>query len=210
MTNPTVHDYPVKRPNFIKSASWVGDDSNLKLHVTFLNEDGSTGFLEFQTRNATAGRVGEICLPSGLLGNNDPNDLGPRARDILVAHTRMACMVAGQAVPGSQEFLDAFTQDGTNDLQTAIGTVKVSAVTVVNDVSINMSWRKGSGPIYTQSVDHQELNLYQFVPDTQLLIIPGSVKKQFSTYYHDYPNTLLSDAQKDAIAAYVLALSPWI
>lgn len=207
MPTPIVHDYPVKRPGFIQSASWVGDPTNLKLHVTYPDQDGVIRALDFGTRNLGAGRPGEICIPT----STDVNDLGPRIRDILVAHTRMACMIVGQAVPGSQEFLDAFTQEGTNDLQTAIGgATKVSAVSVINDERIMLTWRKGTGPTYSAEVDHVELNLYQFAPDTQLLVIPGSVKKQFSTYVHDYPNTLLTEEKQDEIAAYVLGLTPWI
>lgn len=207
MTNPVIHDYPVKRPNFITSCTWVGDDTNLKLRVVFPSDDqGGVQALEFATRNVGAGRVGEVCIPT----SNAIEDLGPRARDILVAHTRMACMVSGQAVPGSQEFLNAFTQEGTNDLQTAIGTVKVSAVSVIDDVKVMMSWRKGTSPAWSQEVDHHELNLYQFTPDTQMLIIPGSVKKQFPTYVHDYPNTILTEERRDEIVAYVLGLAPWV
>lgn len=207
MPTPVIHDYPVKRPGFIQSASWVGDPTNLKLRITYPDQDGVVRALEFSTRNAGAGRVGEICIAT----STDVNDLGPRIRDILVAHTRMACMVAGQAVPGSQEFLNAFTQEGTNDLQTAIGgAVKISAVSIVNDERVMLTWRKGTGPTFAAEVDHAELNLYSFAPDTQLLIIPGSVKKQFPTYVHDYPNTLLTEERQEEIATYVMGLIPWI
>jgi hypothetical protein len=49
-----------------------------------------------------------------------------------------------------------------------------------------------------------------FVPDTQLLVVPGAIEKQFPTYVHDYPNTILSEQQRADIVAYVLAIAPWI
>lgn len=211
MPIPVVHSHPIKRPNFILSAAWIGGDDNLLFRVTFPDSLGVVQAIEFQTRNVGAGRSGEICLPIAIVNNNDLNDLGPRARDIMVAHTRMACMVAGHATPGSIEFANAFLQPlGSKDLQTAIGTAKIVAITHIDDVKFNLTWRVGNGPDFTQEVDYTELGLYQFVPDTQLLVIPGAVKKTHAAAYHDYPNTVLTQAQKDAIVASVLATHHWI
>jgi len=154
----------------------------------------------------TGENPGELCLPA----SNDVNTLGPRKRDILVAHTRMACMISGLAVPGSKEFLDAFIGQDQNNLQTAIGTVKVTQVVNVDDQCVEMTFRCGSGPTLAFEVDHGELNKYVFVPATQLLVVPGAVEKQFPTYVHNHPTQVLSQQQKDDIAAYCLTLEPWI
>lgn len=207
MTAPVVHSFPVKRPNYITECTWVGGDDVLKLQIKFPDQAGITRVLSFDTRNTT--RPGEVCLPSGLLGN-DLNNLGPRARDILVAHTRMACMISGIAIPGSKEFLDAFVQNDTNNLQTAMGTVKVTDVNPTDDQSVAITFKCGTGPNYVASIGHGEINDYSFEPETQLLIVPGAIKKLFSTYVHDYPTTVLTAARKDEIVAAVLALEPWI
>jgi hypothetical protein len=119
-------------------------------------------------------------------------------------------MVSGLAVPGSIEFTNAFVQADTNNLQTALGTVKVTAVAPVDDQCIDITYRQGNGPLYVVRIDHGELNSYVFVPDTQLLIVPGAIKKQFPNHVHDYPGTVLTQSQKDEIAAFVLTMSPWI
>ena len=204
MTIPVVYDFPVKRPGIITAAQWFGGDADLELHVSFTGLGGQGGQLVFQTQGT---EVGEICLPT----STDLNNLGPRARDILVAHTRMACMVAGLAVPGSKEFLNAFIQSDSNNLQTALGTVKVSDVRMVDDQCFDIDFKVGTGPAFTVRADHGELNNYTFVPSTQLLIIPGSVKKEFPTYVHDFNNgKILTQSQKDAISTYILGLEPWI
>lgn len=210
MTSPVIHPFPVKRPGFVETASWVGDDAHLALHITYTDVGNVARSMQFECRNVSDATPGSICLPTSLLGN-DLNNLGPRARDTLVAHTRMACMIAGLAVPGSKEFSDAFTAtlDAIN-LQTALGTVKVTNVNIVDDQTVLLTFKCGTGPDYNVEVDHGELNNYVFAPETQLFVIPGSVKKQFGTYTHNYPGTILTTAQKDAIVAYVTALELWI
>lgn len=206
MTSPVIHPYPVRRPGFIETASFVSDDAHLELHITYTDIGSVARSMNFETRNLGDSVPGELCLPN----STDLTNLGARARDVLVAHTRMACMVAGLAVPGSKEFNDAFVQNDTNNLQTALGTVKVTNVAPVDDQCVMLTYKCGTGPDYNVEVDHGELNNYIFVPETQLLIIPGAVKKQFPNYVHNYPTNILTQAQKDAIVAYVLGLAPWI
>ena len=204
MAAPVVHPFPVRRPGFIEQASWIGDDDDLSLQCSYRDQGGMLRSISFETRNAE--RPGEICIPT----SNDVVDLGPNARDILVAHTRMACMIAGLAVPGSQEFEDAFVQSETNNLQTAIGTVKVVAIEPVSDQIVAISYRKGSGPIRSYEIDHGELNRYAFTPSTQLWIVPGSVEKQFSGMVHDHPSTTMSSTDKQNVVDYVCGLAPWV
>lgn len=206
MATPTIYTYPVKRPGFIQTAVWSGDDAHLILTITYTDVGNVARSMQFETRNVGDATPGVICLPT----STDLNNLGPRARDTLVAHTRMACMVAGLAVPGSKEFSDAFTATLESiNLQTALGTVKVTNVDIIDDQNVTLTFKCGTGPDYNVEVDHTELNNYVFAPETQLFIIPGAVKKQYS-YVHNYPTTVLTQTQKDNIAAYVLALEPWI
>lgn len=207
MSGPVIHPFPVKRPGFIKSADWLGDDAHLTLRVTYEDIGGILRSLQFRTRNLGDGEKGDVCLPA----STDLVNLGVRARDVLIAHTRMACMIAGLAVPGSQEFTNAFTaQEGSINLQTSLGTVKVTAVEIVDDQNVKLTFKQGSGPAYDVVCDHGELNRYSFAPDTQLLVLPGAVKKQFPSYVHEWGGSLLNDAKKAEILAYVLTLEPWI
>lgn len=206
MPTPVIHTFPVRRPGFIMSATWVGADDDLTLECGYVDQGGVPRSIVFETRNTGEGRLGEICLPT----SSDVADLGPNARDILVAHLRMACMVAGLAVPGSKEFTDALIQADSNNLQTAIGTVKVTAVAPVDDQCVDVEFQKGNGPKRTYRIDHGELNDYVFVPQTQLRVIAGSVEKQFPNAVHDYPTTVLSATDKASIATYVLGLSLWV
>lgn len=206
MPIPVVHPFPVRRPNFIVSATWVGTDEDLTLEVGYFDQGGIPRSVVFETRNVSEGRTGEICLPT----SNDVADLGPNARDILVAHLRMACMVAGLAVPGSKEFTDALLQADSNNLQTAVGTVKVTAVAPVDDQCVDIEFQKSPGPKRTYRIDHGELNQYVFVPQTQLRVVGGAVEKQYPNAVHDYPGTVLTETEKANIASYVLTLAPWI
>lgn len=203
---PAVHPHPVKRPGFITSAQWLGSDDDLDLQVTYINELGNPAALSFAAQ--AVGKPGEICIPSG----NDLNSLGPRARDILAAHLRMACMVGGTAIPGSREFNDVFIQSQSSNFQTALSNqTKVISSSMVSDTEVDISWRIGTnGPIYVTRLSHGETCTYAFVPQTQLLVIPGSVKAQFSNYVHNHPSQVLTQAQKDSVVAYVLTLQPWI
>lgn len=209
MSIPTVHPFPVRRPGFIQTAEWVGPDAQLGFKVTYFDETGTLRSTTFATRNAGDSTKGEICLPSGLLAN-DLHELGVRYEDILRAHTRMACLVAGTAVPGSDEFSAAILNGQTQNLQTALGAVKVNAVTPIDDQTVRLTFKCGTGPNLDVEMNYSDLNSYAFVPDTQLFVIPGSVKKQFSTYVHDYPTTILSAQRRQEIVDYVLSLAPWV
>lgn len=210
MPIPSDQGFPVKRPSFIQSAEWQGPDDQLSLKLTFFNAQGNLNQIVFATRNVGQAVQGEICLPVSQL-NNDLTNLGPRYEDILRAHTRMACLVAGQAVPGSQEFTSALLSGQTQNLQTAMGVTKVNGEpTPLTDQTCKIPFRTGTGPVCEVEVDYADLCNYQFAPETQLLSVPGSVRKAFSTYVHDYPTTILSATRREEIVEYVMSLTPWI
>jgi len=206
MTIPVIHDFPVKRPDFIQSAEWQGPDSQLVLKLTYYDASGTLRGIQFSTRHLADGAKGEICLPS----SNNLADLGPRYEDVLVAHTRMACLVARSGIPGSDEFLAALLEGPSAYLNTALGTVKVTAVTPIDDATVRLTYRQGTGPTLNVDIDYANLNDYVFVPETQLFVVAGAVKKEYSTYVHDYPSTLLTQVQRDNVTAYVMTLEPWI
>ncbi len=206
MTTPIIYDFPVRRPGFIVDAHWDGPDQQLQLKLAYYNELGQLRGINLSTRNIADGAKGEVCLPSSSV----LTDLGPRWEDVLTAHTRMACLVARSGIPGSTEFQEALLGGETANLQTAIGVVKIVDVTPINDQTVRMTYKQGTGPSMTIDQEYQNLNRYVFVPDTQLFVIPGAIKKQFPTYVHDYPTKVLTEAQKNDIAAYVLTLAPWI
>lgn len=201
---PVVHPFPVRRPGYIEQANWQGTAEDMALELAYRNLAGQLEVVSFATQGENPG---EICVPS----SNDLANLGPRARDILVAHLRMACMIRGVAIPCSKEFEDVWvTQSNANYFQTALGTTKITGCTAVSDSEADISWRVGTGPIYVTRVGHGEINSYAYAPSTQLLVVAGSVKKQFPSYVHNYPTTVLTQAQKDDIASYCVGLDPWI
>lgn len=209
MPAPSIHEFPVKRPGFIVSCEWMGADDELALRITHPDETGVPRVIDFQTRNAGANVKGEVCLPTSLLGN-DLHNLGARVDDILTAHTRMACLIARSGIPGSEEFHTALVQGLSSNLNTAMGVVKVVDVNAVDGDTVAITYKCGNGPEYVADMDYQTLNSYAFIPQTQLFVVPGAIKKQFATYVHDYPNHILTQQQRDDIAAYVLALQPWV
>ena len=209
MPLPVVHAFPVRRPNYIKTAEWVGPDQQLQFKITFDDENGVQHAINFNTRNLPDGVKGEVCLPTGLLGN-DLRNLGSRYEDVLIAHTRMSCLVARSGIPGSDEFMDALLNGPTANIQTALGVVKVTAVEPVDDQTVKITFKCGTGPELPVNMDYADLNNYVFAPVTQLFVVAGAIKKQFNNYVHDYPNTILSQDRRDEIAAYVLTLEPWI
>lgn len=207
MPIPTVHTFPVKRPNFIQQANWLGPDDDLALQVVYTDITGNLQEVQFQTRSAD--NPGEICLPA----SNDVATLGLRVRDILAAHLRMACLLGGVSVPGSVEFNRVLAdQANPANLQTAIGDVKVTAVSLVNDQEALITFRQGNNGTSRQYLmDHGELNRYTFAPSTQLFVIPGAVKKQFPNYVHDHPNNIiLTTTQREDVRNFVLGLALWI
>lgn len=209
MPIPTDHGFPVKRPSFIQSCTWVGPDQQLVLKLTYFDAGGVLRQFTMSTRNIGDGTPGEVVLPTGLLGN-DLHNLGPRYEDILTAHTRMACLVSRSGIPGSTEFMNALQEGVSANLNTALGVVKVTDVQAVDDSTIAITYKCGTGPTLTVNIDYTNLNNYVFVPDTQLFVIAGAIKKQFSTYVHDYPTTILSQTRRDDIVAYVMSLQIWI
>jgi hypothetical protein len=88
--------------------------------------------------------------------------------------------------------------------------VKVTAVEPVDDQTVNITYRQGTGTARTVAVDYLNLLNYNFVPETQLFCTSGAIKKNFATYVHDYPSTILSQERRDEIQAFVLARQPWI
>lgn len=205
MPIPIVYPYPVRRKGLIADARWIGGPEDMSLQVDYYALGGGLAAISFQTQGENAG---EIALPANFL-SNDPQGLGPRWRDVLVAHLRMACFAKGQAIPGTREFEQAFTEQiGAANFQTALGTTKVTAVEIVSDQLVRLTWRIGTGPTRTIDVSHDELNSYAYTPQTQLLVIPGAVRFEFGAAYdHNWPNVLLSESQKTDIANYVKGAS---
>lgn len=219
---PIVYNHPIKRPGFITSARWLGDDDDLALQLKYENLQGGTASFSLDTKNAE--RNGNVCLPN----SNDILQLGAYhddgehlvlgdhtysgdVRDILAAHLRMATLIHGHSVPGSVEFQDAVLDHlEANHFQTALGTTKISDVTVLDDSLVALQCRQGTGPKRWFLFDYGELQNYTYVPQTQLYIVAGAIEKQYGSYTHDHPNQVLTQTQKDNIADYVVTLAPWV
>lgn len=203
---PRNYGFPVKRPSFITNARWVGGDDDLSLEVEFVDAAGNPRVLSFPTTNTENG-VGEICLPK----------TGPTiddiARDALIASIRMATFIS-KTVAGSIEWKTAMEeQEGGQSFQLAIGKVviPVDGVRLISDSQIEVDVKKDkTSLIRTLVTGHDEISMYTLTPETQLWIVPGSVEAAFPAAIHDYPNEVLTSAEKQAILDYVVALEPWI
>lgn len=208
MTAPTIHEFPVKRPGFIHTATWIGPDDDLALEVKYQDVGDITRLVSFKTRNTDPLGDVIICVPV----SSDLLNLGTRLRDILLAHLRMASMISG-TVLGSTEWTTALLEGESSNLNTALGVVKVTNIVTTNDQQVTITFRQGTGPTHDELVQYEELNIgdYVFVPETQLFSsVPGAIKKQFPTYVHNYPSVVLTQSRKDEIAAYMLTLEPWV
>lgn len=209
MPAPVVHDFPIKRKGFIEDARFQGSADDLSFEVDYRDQQGALRTLTF-TVGHSDDQVAGICLPATY-------DLVDLPRDLLVAHLRMGTMIPGY-IPASKEWKDAFleTVSGENakHLQTPVGTVKVIGVELVDDVCIKIDLQKGNGPVRQIAVTYDELGKYTqqtgFVPSTQLLVVAGSVKKEFPNHIHDYPNAPLQSDEMDDIVIYVKALEVWV
>lgn len=206
MTTPVVQPFPIRRPGFITGAQWSGEpaDPQLSLTINFIDDQGIASSVTLLTKNH---EDAELCLPTSAT-------IADISDDTLVAHVRMAGMIAG-AIPGSKEYSDALIASdvlNTKYFQSPIGDIKVTAVTVMSDTFIKLTFQKASGGATRDVVcGLVDLARYSFAPSTQLLVISGSIKKAFSTYIHDPTNNKhLTQVQMDAIVAYVLALQQWI
>jgi len=202
---PRVYNKPVKRKNFITSAAFEGPDNDLELKVNYLDQFGTPRQFSFPCEGDNPGL---ICLPTSI----DITDVDRLPRDLLVAHIRMAAMIAN-ATPGSQEFDDAMVyQNGGRDFQMAISTkVQVTNVALYDeDEYVTVTLREGtSGPTRDVNIAHNEFN-YQFVPETQLYVIAGAIRSEY-TYVHDYyENDTLTSSQKSDIVSFVTGNDFWI
>jgi len=204
-TPPVVFAYPIKRPGFITGCNWVGGptDPEISLRVEYVDASGQAAVMELYT---TPAGPATLCLPTSKAIEDLPEG-------VLVAHLRMAGMISSQ-VPGSKEYEDAIKGDGvlnTRDFQMPIGNVKVTNIASTSERLLTVTFQKGTATPRDVVVDIADLATYSFAPSTQLLVIAGSIKKQYPTYVHDAAtNKFLTQTQMNTIAAYVLGLEPWI
>jgi hypothetical protein len=205
MPTPIDHGFPVKRPAFIEAAEWIGSDQDLNLVVSYKDILGQPRQRAFPCRNLVTGaEPGQICLPSAAT----VDDLEDTA---VIAHVRAATFISG-TIAGSKEWKNAFTnQEQSQDFQLAVGTCKVIDVRMIDQTTLEFDVKKGSsGPTKTITTDHPDLSRYTCDADSAVLVIPGSVKKQYPTYEHDSDSKILTQAQRDNVVSYVLGLAIWM
>lgn len=206
MPTPIVHPFPVKRPGFFTGVNWVGQPGNDEVQLD-LSYTSALGLPAVHTLYALNNPNATLCLPSSKTILDVPDD-------VLIAHLRMAGMIAG-VVPGSQEYADAMIESGQGNavnFQTPIGAVKVTSIAFISDTLVDVEFQKTSGGTKkTVRTGYVDLASYSFAPSTQLSVMAGSIKKQFPTYVQDPTQSqFLTQAQMDDIRSYVLSQEPWI
>lgn len=207
MPVPIQLNRPVRRPpgQMVTSAQWVGPDDDLQLEVSYLDALGMPDVITFTTANTNEGRKGEICMASSAEAPDIP-------RDTVVSHIRMGGFCAS-ALIGTFEWDNLWIeQEGSKDLQLACGTCSITARRIVSDtcVEVDVRIKGGNHPTGTFLIGVDELTNYEFTPSTQLKTIAGSVKKQFPTFEHEYPGTILSANDRQSVVDYVEALEIWV
>lgn len=200
---PTMIDYgfPERRPNSILNLQWIGPDDDLALQGEYYDNAGQLRVIQWGTKI----NGGELCLPSSAT----VLDL---SRDTAIAHVRMAMFLGNYRAWTIEAQNALITQSDAKYFQTPVGECRVVATRHgAQPGEVEFDLRKGtSGPILVVQTSVDELTRYALTPSSQLRIVCGSVKKQFSNYIHDYPGTVLTQSQKDDIVSYVASLAPWI
>jgi hypothetical protein len=206
MIIPTIHSHPVCRPSFIQRVQWNGDDDDLQLLLSYLDDAG-------QPETFDQLYPGVNCfLNSDNHIQDTPENPSPIIDDCLIAHLRMSTLIS-KLVPGSSEWIDSFLEGDTKHLQTATGQVKVMGVSPVDDVFLDVVVAKvgQTGKTRTVRIEYRDMADYQFTPSTGLWVVAGSLEKQFASYVHTLPSgPFLSQAQKDNVEAYLLSLDVWM
>lgn len=200
---PTMIDYgfPARRPNSILNLQWIGPDDDLALQGEYYDNAGQLRVIQWGTRI----NGGELCLPSSAT-------VLDIHRDTAIAHVRMALFLGNYRAWTAESQNALVNQSDAKHFQTPVGECRVVATrTGAAPGEIEFDLRKGtSGPILTVQSSVDELTKYSLTPSSQLRVVCGAVKKQFSSYVHDYPGALLSQTQRDNIVAYIYSLDPWI
>lgn len=195
---------PAQRTNLITNVSWQGDDDDLALEVTFDNGEGGTSVVSFSTTNASNG-VGQICLEN-TIPVTDLTD------NVILASLRMGSLISGNP-PGSKEWVDAMGVDQTTkDFQMGLKTnvyIKAHRIISENVIELDIK-RRNDAAQKTVTLGFDDLSSYSVAPDTQIYCIVGAIEKEFPSYVHDHPTTVLTQTQKDDIVTYVSGLTLWV
>lgn len=211
MAIPTIFQFPVVRAaGYLQNARFEGEDERLLFFVDYPNIAGLLESVGFRLYDAGDDKQ-EMCIPTAVYA------IANLSRDTLIAHLRMASMISG-AIPGSIEWEDSLKVEGVGEtryFQTAVGQVKVSNFTHPDDASIDIEFQRGTSTdkvTHNVSINEVAQPSYVYSPQTQALVIPGSVLKKYPTgYKHDFPNGDILTAQERAdIIAYVNGLEIWV
>lgn len=195
---------PVRRVGFVTEVEFQGTDDELEMQVTYQTLTGVNGHT-FRCTDQGGGQHKEA-----FLTNTEKNDIDKIDRDALVAHLRL-CTLLSRTQVGTREWEDAVkavTDNQAKWLQTAVGQTRVQNqdLSFVDDTCVNIVFQKGSSSNkVTHLVSYGELhfNGYTPNPETDILMVPGALEKEFG-YVHEPPSNPLTLAEKDDICDFLL------
>lgn len=204
---PRVGSHPLFRaPGYLRAARWHGPDERLWLQADYAAADGTRGVVSWRA-HAVAGAPQQVCVP------NARHAIGDVDLDTLAAHVRMSLLLRG-AIP---QTVEARAHLLTAEFRLACGTVEVTAVDAdraTDDGLVVTFRRKGTTDAATVVLDARNLVSYAYRPAQQLLVVPGAIEAQDTTWEHDAVDdvvtTALTQAQRDAIVAYVTGMRVWV
>ncbi len=203
MTAPRVYSHPIKRPaGCAFNARFEGGDDRLMFCVDYVRQTGCVSTAAFRLFDDGEGARQQMCIADSV---HDIEDLD---RDALVAHIRMTSVIS-KTIPGSSEWTTAMAAQ-----HTAVGTVNIGSPVPLDDASVSIEFQRGATAnkvTHTIGITELMAESYSYDPGTQLLVIPGSVEKEYPTYHHDVVEAVfLTSQQRQDIVNYVEGLTLWI
>lgn len=174
--------FPRQLKIFTASFENIGDpDEALKIHW-------NDAFVPPLGLNPPAGVKSFIVGTQCFL--EDPTDIALVPEDQLIASLSMNAILSGQILPGTAEYIDAVTSQGTKHFQTIVGSATIDQVTRVSDPTVGPEGRvydvrfKRVGSAPTRLVRADAWALSQYANRVNLVSIanecvPGAIHKQF-------------------------------
>lgn len=197
--------FPRYRPGFLAQFENIGDpDETLKINWTDdNNQPGNVSFI-----------VGQDCfLESPTLVSQVPDEH-------LLSSIRMMAILAGEILPGTEEYLAAMGEQSTMNFQTCMGNVKIKTITPVVDAQIgplgtvfDIQFMKVGASTNTKTIRADAWSLSQY-KDGDLNFayaancIPGMLHKVFGFKKSDLGAA--NSANRDAVIAQIVSQSFWI
>jgi hypothetical protein len=198
-------NFPVYKTGLVASWENIGDvDEELK--ITWVDDQGFPGVHHIMVGT-------DAFLESPVNTSQVPDDQ-------LLCSIRMAAILGGEVLPGTQEYLDVVDNQGTRYFQTIIGNIKIKTVTSVVDATygplgtvFDLEFQKVGAATNVKTVRTDAWTLSQYNNGSAnyayaACVIPGMLHK-----VHGFKKSDLGasgSANRNAVIATIAAQKFWI